>query len=161
MTTTSEFKALPLIAPKPKVARADRRSQDRRQKISLVKTLVTGSRTGLKEADRRQSRERRATPRVQVELECEERVGPSRFYRITEDLSTFGLSTRHGHPHKLGTRVTLVIFLPDDHKNPIEVQAEVVGTYDEKGGMRLAFRKPSVEAVRRIHRYLMVRSSQR
>ena len=39
------------------------------------------------------------------------------------------------------------------------VGAEVVGYFQGKTGMRLAFRKPSVEAARRIHRYLRSRKS--
>ncbi|MFZ5471627.1 MAG: PilZ domain-containing protein [Myxococcota bacterium] len=104
-------------------------------------------------------RERRATPRVAVELEWEERVGTSRYFRITTDLSTFGLSARQGYAHELGTKVKLVLQLPDEVGTPIEVDAEVVGTYDARGGMRLAFRNPSVEAVRRIHKFLAARSA--
>ena len=99
-------------------------------------------------------RDRRATPRLAVEVECEERVGPSTYIRITSDLSTFGLSTRQGFVHALGTRLKLVLHLPDDRAHPLEVEAEVVGHYDRRWGMRLAFKNLSAEAGRRIHRYL-------
>lgn len=131
MEQTSEISGLPLIAPRPKGLFA---AQDAASK-----------------------RERRATPRLAVELECEERAGGSRLFRITTDLSTFGLSTRHGHPHPRGTRLKLALHLPDEAGTPVEVDAVVVGTFDDGGGMRLAFRRPSVEAARRIHKYLSTR----
>lgn len=104
-------------------------------------------------------RERRATPRVPIELCCEERVGERPYYRTTYDLSTFGLSTQYGHGYPLGTLVALRLHLPDDLGRPLELRAEVVGTHEETAGMRLAFRQPSAEAVRRIHRYLFARDA--
>ncbi|MDQ3266744.1 MAG: PilZ domain-containing protein [Myxococcota bacterium] len=99
-------------------------------------------------------RERRATPRIPIELCCEE-VGAKRpYYRTTFDLSTFGLSTQSGRPHPVGTLLELRLHLPDDLRLPLELRAEVVGSHRETDGMRLAFRQPSAEAVRRIHRYL-------
>ena len=103
-------------------------------------------------------RDRRATPRLAVELECEERVGSSTYVRITSDVSTFGLSTRQGYVHALGTRVKLLLHLPDDAGQPLEVEAEVVGHYARRWGMRLAFKNLSAEAGRRIHRYLASRA---
>jgi hypothetical protein len=85
-------------------------------------------------------------------------VGTSRYFRITTDLSTFGLSTRQGYPHQLGTRLRLRIYLPDGIKEPVEINAEVVGVFSHESQMRLAFRDPPIEAVRRIHRYLLSRT---
>jgi hypothetical protein len=99
-------------------------------------------------------RERRATPRIPIELCCEERTGKRPYYRTTYDLSTFGLSTQYGHTYPLGTLLEIRLHLPDDLRNPLDLRAEVVGTRDDEAGMRLAFRQPSSEAVRRIHRYL-------
>ncbi len=138
MDSISKLLPLPVIAPKPKLV-PDRRLGERRSKES---------------DPGRRSRERRASPRVQVELDCEERCGSSRYFRITTDLSTFGLATRQGYRHRVGTRLELLLYLPDGEP-PLSLSAEVVGAYDERGGMRLAFRNPSREAVRRIHRFLL------
>lgn len=136
MDSISQLLPLPVIAPKPKLV-PDRRSGERRKESG---------------GDRR-FRERRASPRVQVELDCEERCGSSRYFRITTDLSTFGLATRQGYRHEVGTRLKLLLYLPDGAP-PLALSAEVVGPYDERGGMRLAFRNMSREAVRRIHQFL-------
>ena len=132
MTSTSEYEQLPFIAPRLKPHH-----------------FVPA---GFAERDRR------ATARLPVELEVEERVGPARYIRITQDLSTFGLSTRQGHAHELGTRLKLVLHLPDDRAHPLEVDAHVVGHYARQWGMRLAFKNLSTDAVRRIHRYLRSRA---
>ena len=73
---------------------------------------------------------------------------------MTSDLSTFGMSTRQGHTPKNGTRLTLSLFLPDEPLAPLKLEAEVLGPYDNAGGMRLKFKNPSVESIKRIHRYL-------
>jgi hypothetical protein len=130
MTSTAEHEQLPYIAPRLK-----------------GRHFVDAA-----------ERERRATPRVPIELEVEERVGPSTYIRITEDVSTFGLSTRQGHSHPLGTRLNLVLHLPDDRTCPLAVEAEVVGHYARHWGMRLAFKNLSAEAGRRLHRYLASRA---
>ena len=149
MNIISEINQLPVIAPRPKVLQ-DRRQLERRSRWRLD-LPVAG------EKDRREARERRATPRLEVELDCEERFEGTRYFRITRDLSTFGVSTRCGYPHPVGTKLDLALYLPDDPRVPVKVQAEVVGWHSEDGGMRLAFRSPSAEAVRRIHRYLQTR----
>lgn len=101
------------------------------------------------------SRERRASPRVRVQLECEERLGASRYFRMTSDLSTFGLSTHRGFAHPPGTRLELRLFLPGEPRTPVCLDAEVVGWDGTDQALRLAFRAPPVEAVRRIHRFLV------
>lgn len=107
--------------------------------------------------ERRRFRDRRATPRVPVELECEESCGESRYVRLTTDLSTFGMSTRHGPTPAAGSRLSLKLFLPDEPMAPLKLSAHVLGAYDGRGGMRLKFYRPSLDAVRRIHRYLVAR----
>lgn len=104
-------------------------------------------------------RDRRATPRVPVELELEERVEGARYFRITSDLSPFGLSTRQGFPYHLGTRMKVLLYLPDGEGTPLELDSEVVGAYAANGGLRLAFRNPELPAVRRIHRFLAARAA--
>ena len=105
-------------------------------------------------SERRQFRERRATRRLPVELEVEERLGKTRYVRITHDLSTFGMSTRQGHTPVVGARLTLRLSLPGEAGKVLKIEAEVLGPYDKKGGMRLKFRHPSLAAMKRIHRFL-------
>jgi len=144
----SEVTSLEFAAPRP---RPVPRSARERRGFNLPTFLhwMSGERQ-----ERRTFRERRASPRFPVEVECEERLGASRYFRITSDLSTFGLSTRHGWPHELGTRLQILLYLPDGQEKPVSVEAEVVGHYNTQGGMRLAFRNPKVDVLRRIHRYL-------
>ena len=142
---------MPLITP-PKPRPRDRRGSGERSMAGLMERLSRG------ESERRKFRERRATPRMVVELEVEEQQGDSRYVRITQDLSTFGMSTRQGHTPATGSRLSLSLFLPDEPLAPLKLEAEVLGPYDAHGGMRLRFRQPSLEAVRRIHRYLKSRA---
>ena len=140
---------LPLITPSLRPAKqGDRRGSRRDSLLGLFERLSKGAQ------ERRAFRERRATPRVAVELECEERTSQTRYVRMTSDLSTFGMSTRQGHTPARGTRLTLSLFLPDEPLAPLKLDAEVLGPYDAGGGMRLRFKNPSVESVKRIHRYL-------
>ena len=136
MDPISEISNLPVIAPRPPFSSSE---------IETERPW---------EVERVESRDRRASPRVEVELDCEERLGEQRYFRLTWDLSTFGLSTRYGHAHPRGTRLDLTLYLPDAPKNPIQVRAEVVGTCPESQGARLAFRNPSADVVRRINKYL-------
>jgi hypothetical protein len=144
---TSGPLSLPIITP-PRPRPRDRRGSGENSMVGLMERLARG------ESERRRFRERRATPRVAVELEVEEQQGDSRYVRMTHDLSTFGMSTRVGHTPPAGARLALSLFLPDEPLAPLKLDAEVLGPYDEKGGMRLRFRQPSLEAVRRIHKYL-------
>ena len=132
MTSTSEHELLPFIAP-------------RLRAHHLLAVESSG-------------RDRRATLRLPVELEVEEHVGTCKYIRITQDLSTFGLSTRQGYSHATGTRLKLVLHLPDDRAHPLNVDAQVVGHYARQWGMRLAFKNLSTDALRRIHRYLQSRA---
>jgi hypothetical protein len=140
---------LPLLTPSLRAEKeGDRRGSRADSMLGLFQRISKGS------EERRAFRDRRATPRVSVELECEERVNESRYVRLTTDLSTFGMSTRAGHTPAAGTRLTLALFLPDEPLAPLKLEAEVLGPYDGSGGMRTKFKNPSVEAIKRIHRYL-------
>lgn len=140
---------VPLLTPSLQPEKqADRRGSRSDSMLGLFERLSKGA------TERRAFRERRASPRVSVELECEERTEQSRYVRLTSDLSTFGMSTRQGHTPARGTRLTLSLFLPDEPLAPLKLDAEVLGPYDGSGGMRLKFKNPTVEAIKRIHRYL-------
>ncbi len=139
--------SMPLITP-PKPRTLDRRGHSERSMEGLMERLAKG------EGERRKFRERRATPRMSVELEVEEKQGDSHYVRVTHDLSTFGMSTRQGHTPPTGARLSLSLFLPDEPLAPLKLEAEVLGPYDGNGGMRLRFKQPSLQAIRRIHKYL-------
>ena len=138
-----------VIAPLPPAHLAAALSED--------STSLTDSLRMLLGRSVRRRRERRATPRVQVELCCEDLSGPSRHFLTTFDLSTFGVSTRCGASRPIGAELSLKLHLPDDLRRPLEVRAVVVGEHEQSGGMRLAFRSPPEEAVRRIHKYLFAK----
>lgn len=144
---------LSLIAPRPsfppEMLVDERRSLSRSLRTLLYSQSMLNRRTG---------RDRRATGRFQAEIVCEERRGNGKHYRLTYDLSTFGLSTQYGPQYRIGTRVHLALHLPDDTTGPVEVDAEVVGLNEQSGGMRLAFRDPPAEVVRRVHRYLFAQT---
>jgi PilZ domain len=141
--------SMALIAPRPSFP-LELLDEGRRSLSRSLRTLLYAQ-TGM---NRRRSRDRRATARYQAELVCEEWRGDTRHYRLTYDLSTFGLSTQYGPRYPFGTRVRLAIHLLDRSNDPVWMEAEVVGHHDQSGGMRLAFRNAEASAVQRIHRYL-------
>jgi hypothetical protein len=146
MGPETELENLPLLTPQPKTRMLD----PRRSVAEGGRARPAQERRGA----RRVPRERRAAQRAEVQLECEERVGPHRYFRVTHDVSPFGLSTRYGYPHPVGTRLELWLYLPDDPSNPVQLQAEVVGQWPDEAGVRVAFRNPSGQAVRRISKLL-------
>lgn len=148
---TEEFT---IIAPKPAYARSlmDQDMAD----SSLTDSLKALFRQQAA-AERRLTADRRATPRVHAEIICVERVAGTRYLRTTYDLSTFGLSTQHGHVHPVGTELDLELQLPDESSRPLLLRAKVVGHVGKLGGMRMAFKHPSRDAVRRLHKLLFSR----
>lgn len=144
---TSAATLLPLISPHPESA-FDRRDT---KEIPLVADL---HKLPPPLPRSKGERERRATPRMHVMLACEQRIGDVRLKHYTIDISTFGLSLRDGPTPKRGTRLTLSLLLPDLPAKPLKMRVEVLGSYDERGGMRLRFHNPPLESVRRVHRYL-------
>ena len=96
---------LPLLTPSIRTPaegpQPDRRGSRADSLLGLFQRISKGA------EERRAFRDRRATPRVSVELECEERTTDSRYVRLTRDLSTFGMSTGVGHTPATGTRLTL------------------------------------------------------
>jgi len=143
-----------IIAPKPAYARSlmDQEMAD----SSLTDSLKALFRQQAS-AQRRLTADRRATPRVHAEIICVERVAGTRYLRTTYDLSTFGLSTQYGHVHPIGTDLDLELQLPDDSSRPLLIKARVVGHVGKQGGMRMAFKSPSRDSVRRLHKFLFAR----
>jgi hypothetical protein len=143
-----------IIAPKPAYSRS--LMEQEMAESSLTDSLKALFRRQAA-AQRRLSADRRATPRVQAEIICVERVEGTRYLRTTYDVSTFGLSTQYGHVHPVGTELDLELQLPDDSSRPLLLKAKVVGQIGRLGGMRMAFKNPSRDAVRRLHKFLFTR----
>ena len=136
---------LPLLTPKlPQPL--DRRTNTGEAMVKMFDRIKQG------EVERRNFRDRRATPRVNVGLALEAGAGDDTMRLITNDLSTFGLSISGGTTPKKGTKLTLRLFLPDDPTSPLVLEAEVLGPLGKEGGVRMKFVKPDIEAVRRIHK---------
>ena len=138
---------LPLLTPKlPQTL--DRRTNTGEAMVKLFDRIKQG------ESERRNFRDRRATPRVNVGLALEAGAGEGEetMRLVTNDLSTFGLSISGGPTPKKGTRLTLKLFLPDEPTTPLELEAEVLGPLGKEGGVRMKFLKPDLEAMRRIHK---------
>lgn len=76
--------------------------------------------------------------RFEVALSASERSGPFEVVWTTTDLSVTGLSIRDSFSRPVGTRVHLQLELEDGHP-PLPVTAEVIGAYDEAGGVRVHF----------------------
>jgi PilZ domain len=139
---------LPLLTPKlPQTL--DRRSNTGEAMVKLFDRIKHG------EGERRNFRDRRATPRVNVGLTLEANAADSTadtMRLVTHDLSTFGLSISGGATPKKGTRLSLKLFLPDEPTEPLLLDAEVLGPLGSEDGVRVKFIKPDLEAVRRIHK---------
>lgn len=136
---------MPLLTPKlPQTL--DRRTNTGEAMVKLFDRIKQG------ESERRNFRDRRATPRVNVGLALEAGSGEETMRLITNDLSTFGLSISGGKTPKKGTRLTLKLFLPDEPATPLVLEAEVLGPLGREDGVRMRFLKPDLEAVRRIHK---------
>jgi hypothetical protein len=73
----------------------------------------------------RRQRDRRAAPRVPVEIWVEEQHGMETLFRQAGDLSKGGVLLEKGFPKPVGTRVKLRFQLPGGG-TPVEVLGEVV-----------------------------------
>jgi PilZ domain len=87
-----------------------------------------------------------------VGLRVEIIEGETSIYLETNDISTFGLAIREGCSMVTGTRLTVRVALPDQPRDPVQLDGEVVGPFDVSGGVRIRFVHPDVEVMRRIHR---------
>ncbi len=144
--TPSDFN-LPLLTPQlPRLK--DRRGRSGEAMNALLKRIQTGAQ------ERRSFRERRATPRAVIALDVEALDGGEAVMLRTHDLSTFGLAVSTGPTPKVGQKLTVRLFLPDEPTVPLVLKVEVLGSFSATGGVRMKFVKPSVEAVKRIHRFV-------
>jgi hypothetical protein len=138
---------LPLIPPRlPRVT--DRRGSRDDSLGKLLERIQKG------EKERRTFRDRRGTPRVAIAIDVRAGAGENRVALTTHDLSTFGLSLKGGVTPPKGTRLVLELLLPDEPAQPLTLKGVVLGALDEKGGARVKFVNPPIEALRRIHRFL-------
>lgn len=92
---------------------------------------------------------RRIARRFEVALAASERSGPFEVEWTTTDLSATGLSMRDSFSRPVGTVVQLQLALNDGHP-PLPVSAEVVGPFDDAGGVRVRFVELSDEGRERI-----------
>ncbi len=149
MSCAENLAMLPLLTPKLPVL-PDRRDPD------SVRIIYEGIER--LEPERRSRRDRRATPRVAVMLNLELENGAAggglRVVSQTHDVSTFGLAIRTGSTPALGAKVKLRIYLADDLSEPLQLEGEVLGSFDASGGARVKFLSPGGAEVRRLHRFL-------
>ena len=142
---------LPLLTPKLPLV------PDRRQGDS-AKAIFEGIERATER--RRSNRDRRGAPRVAVmlNLEIENSQGDAadglRVVYRTHDLSGFGVAIRSGPAPETGSLVKLRIFVTDDSPEPIEVQGEVLGSFDENGGVRVKFLNAADEQLARLQKFL-------
>lgn len=92
---------------------------------------------------------RRVARRFEVALAASERSGPFEVEWTTTDLSVTGLSIRDSFSRPVGTRVHLQLQL-DDGLPPLPVTAEVIGAFDDAGGVRVHFVELSEDGRLRI-----------
>jgi hypothetical protein len=97
---------------------------------------------------------RRVARRFEVALSASERSGPFEVVWTTTDLSVTGLSIRDSFSRPLGTRVHLQLEL-NDGGDPLPVTAEVIGAFDEAGGVRVHFVELSEKGRARIREALI------
>jgi hypothetical protein len=124
------------------------RVKDRRGGASLV-SLMDRIQAGAPE--RRQFKDRRATPRAAVAFQVEATNGRRTVMMQAVNLSSFGVATAPGPVFKVRSRLSVRLFLPDEGP-PLDVEVEVLGTTGAAGGTRMKFLDPPLHAVRRIHR---------
>ena len=100
------------------------------------------------------SRERRASPRVDVRLEVVETHEDSTYFQRTGNLSAGGLFLEGTMPHPPGTKVRLRFSLPNDER-AVEVTGEITAPGGDEGlGMGVRFLDLSTEDRRRVERFL-------
>ena len=98
--------------------------------------------------DRRDTGERRGSPRIPLEMWVEETTEGERYFRRAGNLSRGGLRLEHTIPLPIGTTVNLTFTLPGDHAS-ISVSGQIVssaGPDDLKMGLK--FVDPTAEASR-------------
>jgi hypothetical protein len=105
--------------------------------------------------DRRDTGERRGSPRIPLEMWVEEINEGERYFRRAGNLSRGGLRLEHTIPLPIGTTVHLTFTLPGDSE-AVSVSGQIVsstGPDDLKMGLK--FIDLAAEAQQRIDAYLM------
>jgi hypothetical protein len=98
--------------------------------------------------------ERRAAPRIPLEMWVEETTDEERYFRRAANLSRGGLRLEHTIPLPIGTTVHLTFTLPGD-KAPVSVSGQIVsstGPDDLKMGLK--FVNVTLEAQAKIDAFL-------
>lgn len=99
--------------------------------------------------------ERRAEPRVPVEMWVEQATERELYFQRSANISAGGIYLEHTVPQPLGTRIRLRFLLPDDDE-AVEVEGEIVnvGASGEELGMGVKFVAMTPEVRRRIDAYI-------
>jgi len=85
------------------------------------------------------SNERRASPRIPVEMWVEESTERELYFQRGANISAGGLYLQQTIPHPQGTRVNLRFTLPGE-TNPVQVRGEIVNvSADDPLGMGVKF----------------------
>lgn len=113
-----------------------RRNTDRRKKSGDDATKAARERRG----GQRRNDERRAEPRMAMNLWVEQELGSEVCFRRMGNLSSRGVYLEHGFSYPLGTKVRLRFRLPEEDVD-LELAAEVVKAVwaDEIPGTSLRF----------------------
>lgn len=100
--------------------------------------------------------DRRAHPRITVELRVDEHHDTATYFQQASDLSVGGLHLAGTISHPEGTRVSLELHLPGTGA-PVRVEAEVVSEPGDPIGMHLRFVDLDPDARERIERFIAAR----
>jgi uncharacterized protein (TIGR02266 family) len=97
--------------------------------------------------------ERRASQRINVQLQVVETHEDSTYFQRTANISAGGLYLEGTMPHPPGTKVRLRFTLPRDEA-PIEVTGEITAGKDTEPGMGVRFVDLSAGDRTRIERFI-------
>ena len=113
------------------------------------------------EEENNKNGERRASPRIPVEMWVEESTDRELYFQRGANLSAGGIFLERTIPHSKGTVVNLQFTLPDDSA-PIKVKGEIVNVGDDPAelGMGVKFVDVSDEDKQRILHFIERASEQ-
>jgi uncharacterized protein (TIGR02266 family) len=107
------------------------------------------------ENDKEKTDDRRASPRIPVEMWVEESTDRELYFQRGANISAGGIYLERTIPHSKGTVVNLQFTLPDDSE-PIKVKGEIVNVGDDPTelGMGVKFVELSENDERRIQNFI-------